>query len=227
MKFINREVEYPNRIELIKVEGKENVFDIKRAEGNIIEPGTPLSAEKLNTLAPKADPNFAGVIKSGNREIGHTVFGYGQIAKQFSHTVINNATRFTAYITATFLGNRRWRISGCGYSVGNGWDSGFVINGIGYSNLGLILFNDADFFSSTGQINNGKFIKVLTTTAVDFTGSTNNTMGLGASFGLKPDRAVMGRDYSNNGILGEWDNTHAFGGPAYIDFEFMLLAAKD
>ena len=53
MKFIDREVEYPNRIRLKEVRKEQNgdvIYDLLREEGAITTAGTPLNAENLNAL---------------------------------------------------------------------------------------------------------------------------------------------------------------------------------
>lgn len=46
MAFIDRVVEHPGRVRLTMVE--EDVYDVAREEGTVVEEGTPLDAEHLN-----------------------------------------------------------------------------------------------------------------------------------------------------------------------------------
>lgn len=48
--FKDREVQYPNRIRLVPVPGQEGVYDVERAEGTVIEPGTVLDAALFNAM---------------------------------------------------------------------------------------------------------------------------------------------------------------------------------
>lgn len=48
--FKDREVQYPNRIRLVPVAGQEGVYDVERAEGTVIEPGTVLDAALFNAM---------------------------------------------------------------------------------------------------------------------------------------------------------------------------------
>ena len=65
MKFIDREVEYPNRIRLKEVRKEQNgdvIYDLLREEGDITTPGTPLNAENLNALVKTTgDQSISGI----------------------------------------------------------------------------------------------------------------------------------------------------------------------
>lgn len=50
MAFIDRVVEYPNRITLLPVSGQDNTYDMAFAEGEVTVEGTPLSADGLNAI---------------------------------------------------------------------------------------------------------------------------------------------------------------------------------
>lgn len=50
MAFIDRVVEYPNRITLAPVSGQDNTYDMAFAEGEVTVEGTPLSAAGLNAI---------------------------------------------------------------------------------------------------------------------------------------------------------------------------------
>ena len=60
MNFVNREVEFPNRKRLVPVEGEANVYYVFDAPGEVVEAGTPLTAENLNAL--KGSPDVANTI---------------------------------------------------------------------------------------------------------------------------------------------------------------------
>ena len=50
MAFVDRQVEYPNRYFLVDEDGNETgPYTLVRDEGEIVEEGTPLTAENLNT----------------------------------------------------------------------------------------------------------------------------------------------------------------------------------
>ena len=60
MAFVNRQVEYPNRFNLVDDEG--NVlgrYTLVRDEGEVIEEGTPLTADNLNTEISETAQNAA------------------------------------------------------------------------------------------------------------------------------------------------------------------------
>lgn len=64
MNFVDRKVQHPNRIKLKEVRAELDgiVYDIERAEGTIIEAGTPLNAETLNSLVKlTGDQTISGV----------------------------------------------------------------------------------------------------------------------------------------------------------------------
>lgn len=48
--FENRVVQFPNRVKLSPVEGKPNVYDVSRQEGNVLKSGTALNAENINQI---------------------------------------------------------------------------------------------------------------------------------------------------------------------------------
>ena len=60
MAFTDRQVEYPNRFYLTDENGNQTgPFTLTRAEGEVIEEGTPLSAENLNTEISEAAASAA------------------------------------------------------------------------------------------------------------------------------------------------------------------------
>lgn len=60
MAFTNRQVEYPNRFVLYDDEGNElGRYTLVRDEGEIIEEGTPLTADNLNAEITSASQNAA------------------------------------------------------------------------------------------------------------------------------------------------------------------------
>lgn len=70
--FKDREVQYPNRIRLVPVEGQEGVYDVERAEGTVIEPGTVLDAALFNAMEEdieekaKQDGSYSTLKSGGN-----------------------------------------------------------------------------------------------------------------------------------------------------------------
>ena len=179
MKFIDREVEFPNRIKLkeVRIEQDGTVYDIEREEGDITTSGTPLNAANLNTMSNE-DPNFIGTIKQNNRLVGDFKRGAGEIATNGSGNT-SNGNRFLANLTAVYLGNRNWKISGTGVALGT-WNT--VFGGLSPSKIGTVLGLGNTFFNLSNQLNNGKWTRfgklpVKTSTEVrNVTGETGIRM---------------------------------------------------
>lgn len=49
--YADRVVEFPGRIKLTAVSGQTDVYDVERAEGAVITPGTPFNAPTFNDIA--------------------------------------------------------------------------------------------------------------------------------------------------------------------------------
>ncbi len=49
--FTDRVVEFPGRIKLTEISGQTDVYDMERAEGAVITPGTPFNAPTFNDIA--------------------------------------------------------------------------------------------------------------------------------------------------------------------------------
>jgi hypothetical protein len=68
MAFTDRQVEYPNRFYLTDENGNQTgPFTLTRAEGEVIEEGTPLTAENLNTeISETANSAAAAAVATFN-----------------------------------------------------------------------------------------------------------------------------------------------------------------
>lgn len=70
MALTNRLVEHPGRVLLTPVDGEENTYDLTRAEGEVIEEGSPLDADTLNTeISDQIGAATAGISTDANNNI--------------------------------------------------------------------------------------------------------------------------------------------------------------
>lgn len=88
MKFTDRKADFPNRVKLKQIGEDDDgtVYDLKRAEGNIINAGTPLNAATFNQFSQEITESLNSSVKTaGDQAIGGI--------KNFTGEILNNGER--------------------------------------------------------------------------------------------------------------------------------------
>lgn len=143
--FTDRVAQYPGRVTMEPVEGSTNTYDMIRAEGNVVEEGTPFNAATFNGIAqeildqiPARAPFYYGTCETGQSSQNKTVTCTGfelttgaAVAIRFTN---GNAYNGTTYLNVDNTGNIPIRDNTGDASIAFGlWDSGaimvFVYNG--------------------------------------------------------------------------------------------------
>ena len=102
MSLSNRITEHPGRIILTPVPGEENTYDVTRAEGEVINQGTPLDKDKIENALKLVTEDYTGTVTYEAGTIGSraTAVSLGTAAKNgyklISLTVIS-ASNASAY----------------------------------------------------------------------------------------------------------------------------------
>ena len=102
MAFTNRQVEYPNRFVLYDDEGNElGRYTLVRDEGEIIEEGTPLTADNLNAEITSASQNAASTAVA---RINQAVTILDALSSP-SFFIASSLILYFSIFPATFIGN--------------------------------------------------------------------------------------------------------------------------
>lgn len=118
MAFVDRVVQYPNRVKLTRVSGQTDVFDMTRQEGTVTTVGTPLNKKNLTNeikaLISSAMAKVNGAltidasnnVKMRNIQCGNVVIKTASHSKENVKKHITFSTAFTSQprVVATMRG---------------------------------------------------------------------------------------------------------------------------
>lgn len=97
MAFIDRVVQYPNRVTLTAVSGETDTYDMERAEGTVTEEGTPLNAANLNNeIQSMIADAIQGITIDNNGNVSYRNMQSGKVL------VKPSSARATTTVNVTF-----------------------------------------------------------------------------------------------------------------------------
>lgn len=108
MALTDRTTEHPGRIRLTPVAGEEGVYDVERAEGQVIEPGTRLNVQNLVNAFGLVVEDYTGSVTYdagtvGTRGTAVSLGSATKTGKTLVALILTNATNASNYIVQPYV----------------------------------------------------------------------------------------------------------------------------
>lgn len=108
MALTDRITEHPGRIKLTAVPGETDTYDVTRAEGQVIEPGTELNAANLNSAFALTVEEYTGTVTYeagtvGTRGTAVSLGTANKTGKTLVSLVLINATNASNYSVQPYV----------------------------------------------------------------------------------------------------------------------------